>query len=341
MIETEIPSPQFLKAQHPLTGPMKKQIATFRRSARAILSGEDPRLVVILGPCSIHNIEGAYAYAEFLAELQERTSHALFLVMRTHIEKPRTRLGWKGFVSDPHLDKSNQMADGLALSRTLLLELLKMGVPTAMELLEPMTFPYFSDLITWGTIGARTVSSQPHRELASLAHFPVGMKNSIEGSIPAAINAMHTAEASHTFLHPDSRGQIAQITSPGNPDTHLILRGSESGSNFENFLESTHILEEEGLCPRVMIDCGHGNCHRDHNEQAALFKKLASVRSANLLGLMLESNIESGRQSMHTPNISPHKSVTDPCVSATATADLIDHLAQSYQPLEHQRIHHL
>ncbi|MCI5051847.1 MAG: 3-deoxy-7-phosphoheptulonate synthase [Simkaniaceae bacterium] len=331
MIDISLPTPKQVKEHYPLSQEDLQSVSSARTQVKNILHGKDSRLLLVIGPCSIHSIDGALEYASRLKKLSEKHQETLQIVMRAHVEKPRTRLGWKGLISDPHLNKTSDIHTGLHRARLLFTELVKMRLPIAMELLEPLTLPYLDDLITWGSIGARTVSSQIHRELSSSCSFPVGQKNSIEGSIDAAINAMHATLSPHSFFSIDQMGHICARTSAGNPDTHLVLRGSDHGPNCtpEIIKATSQSLAQQELPHRILIDCGHGNSGRDHTTSLTLCKQLIPHLSENILGFMVESYLKEGRQSMHTPTIAPDISVTDPCLSWEQTSALIETIVTS------------
>jgi len=326
----EIIAPQDLIAKIPLSEKGAELVAESRKTITRIFDRQDRRLLFIVGPCSIHNVEEALLYAQQLKELAEMVKEDCFLVMRAYVEKPRTRKGWLGLVHDPHLNGSHDISHGLELSRRLLVELAEMGIPTGTEFLTPHVAPYIEDLISWGCIGARTSASQIHRQLASQLQMPVGFKNSVDGNIDTAIHAIHSARLSHQFIHINSMGGIHQVKSSGNPYAHVVLRGSGKSSNYDaaSIQQTLNALREQELPPRVLIDCSHGNCQGQYYLQKKAFQSvLEQVQNGNqqILGMMLESNLQAGAQMIHTPldGLQPGISVTDPCIDYLTTADLI------------------
>ena len=299
-----------------------------RSIASDILLGNDPRIVCIVGPCSIHDVKSARDYAERLKYLSHEVKDSLFLVMRVYCEKPRTKGNWKGLLYDPDLDGSNDIAKGLFLTRRLLLDLTTLEVPCAAEFLDPLAVSYFDDLITWGFIGARTASSQTHRQLASSFAFPIGFKNNVYGEIDSAINGILTARQPHVYLGIDESGSIAVQQSEGNPWTHLVLRGSESKTNYDPVSIATALetLNKNHLEPRLMIDCSHGNSGKDHRRQRPIFDSiLHQIKTGDeIFGLMLESHLLAGKQ----PQLDPQElaygcSITDPCIGWEETEELL------------------
>ncbi len=318
-----LPSPEELKRRHPLSREGEAFIGEARQEARGILSGG--RLVCILGPCSIHDPASALEYARRLKELSSEVEKSLFLVMRVYLEKSRSATGWKGFLYDPYLDGSYNIESGLLAARELLLGLTALGIPCATECVDPLAAPYFDDLITWGFIGARTTSSQPHRQLASSLPFPVGFKNNIDGNITSAVQAVQASSEPHTFLACNSRGELSALRSRGNPDTHVVLRGSSHAPNYDraSLQETVRLLQERHLPPRLMIDCSHGNARGQELKQIDVFEHTLEYvleGSYPILGWMLESHLEGGRQAFpYHPTIS----MTDPCIDWKKTRELI------------------
>ncbi len=324
------PSPKELKKRFPLDAPAQSFIAESRRRARAIVSGDERRLAILVGPCSIHEIEGALTYAERLQDLAQRVSESCFLVMRVCVEKPRTGKGWKGLLYDPHLDGSHEIEKGISLSRSLLLELAKRGIPALTEFVDPVVTSYFDDLVSWGIIGARTSYAQPHRQLASSLPFPVGFKNGLDGDIEQILHSLHAAALPHTFLHSNDEGRLAIAQSAGNPWAHLILRGALEEPNYEteSVKYACERLALHGLRPRVMIDCAHGNCQREYTKQKEVFHNVLSQIKAGesaIIGMMLESYLLAGNQSLseEKPSLTSGISITDPCLDWSSTEELI------------------
>ncbi len=310
----------------PLDEETRSWIRATRRAVTEILQGQDPRLLVIAGPCSIHHPGAAREYAYRLKQLSEQVADQFFILMRAHCEKPRTTVGWTGLLYDPNLDNSNDIASGLTQSRALYCELAHMRLPIATELLHPLSVPYLQDLITWGQIGARTSSSQVHRQLASGLDFPVGFKNSVDGNMQVAVDAVRAAQAPHTTLSIDADGRIMQLNTTGNPNGHIVLRGSETAPNFdaESVATATEKLQKAQLPNSLLIDCSHDNCRRLHERQQHVFNIAfyqALQPNSAVRGMILESNIEGGTQSIHAP--SPDISVTDPCLDWHSTETLL------------------
>ncbi len=300
-----------------------------RESVRAILSGADPRLLAVVGPCSVHNTSEALGYAERLAGLSEELGDRLLLTMRCYFEKPRTTIGWKGFLNDPHLDGSDDINSGLLASRKLLLGVAKMGLSAATEFLDPLLAPYNADLISVGAIGARTVESPQHRQLASALPMPVGFKNGTDGSVKTAIEAMIAASASHAFPMPDAHGRASIVRSAGNAETFLILRGGRNGPNYsaEALAAASAQLAQQDFASRLMVDCSHGNSAKNHLRQKDVLRDLLGQRrmgNINVVGVMLESYHYSGHQPFAPrERLKPGLSITDGCLGWDETEALL------------------
>jgi 3-deoxy-7-phosphoheptulonate synthase len=301
-----------------------------RRAVEQVLAGEDSRMMAVVGPCSIHDLDAAREYAARLLEIAERVKDRLLVVMRVYFEKPRTTVGWKGLINDPHLDDSFDVATGLRLARGLLIEIARMGLPTATEFLEPITPQYIADTIVLGAIGARTTESPTHRQMASGLSMPVGFKNSTDGSLQAAVDAMQSSRASHSFLGIDNDGGTCVVSTTGNPWGVLMLRGGRSGSNYspEILLEARAKLEAAGLPACVIVDCSHANSGKDHRRQSIVWRDVLSQRVAgdqSIVGLMLESNIHPGSQPFHSDRtrLQYGVSVTDGCIGWEETEELL------------------
>lgn len=339
----ELPSPLTLKQELPLSRIAHEQMALFRASIEQILHRTDPRLVVIVGPCSIHDPASAMEYAYRLQKLSVEIEHALFPIMRLFIEKPRTYLGWKGVLYDPHLDGSNQIEAGLKIARKLFLEITELGVPCATELLEPLVVPYFDDLVSWGFIGARTSASQPHRQMASALPFPVGFKNDIRGELDVAIAGVLTARLSQSHIHINGEGKIASLQTEGNPLAHLVLRGSNTETNYDSLsvARTLDLLQANRLPLRLLIDCSHGNSGKDYRKQQhAVESIIEQVMEGNeaILGFMLESHLFEGRQPLtdQPEQLQYGVSITDPCLGWEETESLLKWAAeQSRHNLHH------
>ncbi len=329
--------PAILMEEHPLTEKSSTTVARGREQAADILQGRDDRLLVVLGPCSIHDPDAALEYAQRLHAAADRLSRDLFLVMRVYFEKPRTTVGWKGLINDPHLDESFVINEGLRHARRLLCRLGETGLPAGCEWLDPITPQFIADLVSWGAIGARTSESQVHRELASGLSMPVGFKNATDGGVQAAIDGMRSASHPHHFLSVTKQGVAAIVGTTGNADTHVILRGGSSGTNYEpeQLAPVRAKLEDAGLPFRMMVDCSHGNSRKDHNRQRVVAESVAEQLAAGsdtIMGVMLESFLVSGRQDLQ-PNrpLRYGQSITDACMSWEETEPVLETLAQAVQ----------
>ncbi|MEO7100048.1 MAG: 3-deoxy-7-phosphoheptulonate synthase [Luteolibacter sp.] len=305
-------------------------IARSRREIRDIVFGNDPRFLVIAGPCSIHNVVAGREYAECFAELAEKVKDTMLLVMRVYFEKPRTTVGWKGLIMDPHLDGTNKIEEGLHLARRFLLDMIHLGIPTATELLDPITPQYIADLICWSAIGARTTESQTHRQMASGLSMPIGFKNGTLGNLEPAINAIKAATQPQTFLGVALDGRASAVTTTGNPDCHIILRGGDGGPNYDahSVAATRELLTAHKLPPAIMIDASHGNCRKDHNLMPEVFEEIVRQRvggDAAVIGAMLESNLIAGSQKFPQPldQLVHGQSITDACINWETTEKLI------------------
>lgn len=322
-----LPTAQQLKSQLPLSIGLGEQVAAHRRSVRAILDGEDSRLLLIVGPCSIHDPQSALEYAERLAGLAAEVSDQMLLVMRAYVEKPRTTVGWKGLAYDPMLDGSDDMAQGLTLSRQLMLEMLRLGLPVATEILQPMAAGYFDDVLSWVAIGARTTESQIHREMASGLPMPVGFKNGTDGGVAVATDAMRAAAHGHRHFGTDRHGHPAIIETRGNRDTHIVLRGGNKGPNYDqqNVARVRADLAKNRIAERIMVDCSHANSGKDPLRQPQVFNHVLNQRlqgDQSLIGMMLESHLFEGCQPI-SDSMRYGVSVTDGCLGWAATEDLL------------------
>ena len=327
--EISLSLPHQLKAQLPLSSALKQQIAQHRQIIQNILAGTDPRLLVITGPCSIHDPQAALEYAEKLKQLQSQVSDQIFLVMRAYIEKPRTTVGWKGFLYDPDLDGSANMQLGLEKSRELYLQIIEMGLPIASEILSPMATGYFDDVLAWGAIGARTSESQIHREISSAMPYSIGFKNGTDGSIQIALDAIQSASHPHQFMGMSQSGLPAILSSQGNPHAHLILRGANSGPNYQ--LAELGIIQPTatGQLPALIIDCSHGNSHKDPQQQPQVLRTIVAEREqTQVRGIMLESHLVDGNQKISC-EMTYGQSVTDGCLGWDKTEQLLIEVAES------------
>lgn len=323
-----IPTPGELLSEFPPTEKQNRFIQRARQEVQDALFLHRSRLLMIVGPCSIHDIASAKEYAKRLVTLAKEVADTFVVVMRVYFEKPRTTLGWKGMIYDPFLDGSNAMAKGLRLTRQLLLELAEMEVPAAAEFLDPLTAHYFSDLITWGCIGARTSESQTHRQLASSLPMPVAFKNNTMGNVEVAVHGVLAAAIPHTFLGIDSNGQVCQLSSAGNSTCHIVLRGGEGGPNYdpESISLALDTLQKNSLPPRILIDCSHDNSRRKHQQQVSVFQSVIhqiKEGEKGIRGLILESHLEEGQQPLESDELRFGVSVTDACLDWETTAKLI------------------
>lgn len=328
-----LPSPATLRERLPVDHSLAQQIAGHRQIIRNILNGEDPRLLIITGPCSLHDPKSALEYGHKLAELATTLADRAFIVMRAYVEKPRTTVGWKGMLYDPHLDGSHDMATGLTVSRHLLLDLAKLGLPLATELLHPMAADYLGDLLSWAAIGARTTESQVHREMVSGLAMPVGFKNGTDGSIDVACDAMGSASHPHSHLGVDEDGRAALLQTAGNPDTHLVLRGGHDGPNYDaaSVDQAVSELLKRGQNPRLIVDCSHANSGKDPLQQPAVMRDLLAQRDegqSHIAGVMLESHLQDGRQGQDG-ELAYGLSITDGCLGWDKTCALLEGLSAS------------
>jgi len=327
---TRLTSPKQLKLEQPATAVARDAVISSRELVKRILAGEDKRMFVIVGPCSIHDNRLAMDYAERLAKLSHRVSDCILPVMRVYFEKPRTTVGWKGLINDPHMNGTFDVASGIRIARGILRNIASLGLPAATEILEPITPQYIADLITQASIGARTTESPTHRQMASGVSMPVGFKNSTEGSLEVAINAMKASRAQHSFLGIDDEGQTCVVNTKGNPWGHLILRGGRHGPNYDeqSIAIARNLLVEAGLPPRLVVDCSHANSNKDYRQQPVVWTDVIQQRVAGndtIVGLMLESNIEEGSQDLapDPEQLRYGVSITDGCIGWTETEELI------------------
>ncbi|MDW7746331.1 3-deoxy-7-phosphoheptulonate synthase [Halomonas sp.] len=323
-----LPTPGELRRELPLSPALAARIEAQRRAIHQILAGHDDRLLVVVGPCSIHDPGAALEYARRLAALAPRISDRLLPVMRVYVEKPRTTVGWKGLAYDPDLDGSGDMARGIVVSRRLMREVAELGLPVATELLQPMLSPYLEDLLSWVAIGARTTESQLHRELASGLEAAVGFKNATGGDIGVALDAMRAAAHPHSHFAMDSEGRPAIRDTAGNPHTQLVLRGGHGEPNYQapHVQAARRALEDAGLSPRLMVDCSHANARKDHRRQSEVLLDVLAQRQAGetaLAGLMLESHLHEGKQPLQPGRLRHGVSVTDACLGWETTEHLL------------------
>ena len=330
-------SPVSLVTQLPITPAAENTVLEGRRQIQAILRGEDRRMMMIVGPCSIHDEKAALDYAERLLELSKRLEDRLLVVMRVYFEKPRTTVGWKGLIYDPHLNDTFDIGAGLYRARSLLLRIAEMGVYCGTEFLDPVVPQYLAGLVAWATIGARTTESQTHRQMSSGLSMPVGFKNGTDGSAQIAVDAMIAARTPQAFLGIDHYGQTCVVHTTGNPDGHIVLRGGRGGPNFgvDAIAEAKRLLSDAGVRSQLLVDCSHGNSNKDHTRQALALREVVEQRVAgndDIIGCMMESNLNPGNQKLGgDPSALEYGvSITDACIGWEETAEL---LASTYEML--------
>ncbi len=328
-------APRVLKERLPADDTIVKTVIDARETIRKIITGADSRLLCVVGPCSIHDPAAALDYAARLSRLRQALAEELYVVMRVYFEKPRTTVGWKGLINDPHMNDSCDITEGLRIARSLLLEINRFGLPAATETLDPITPQYIADLVSWSAIGARTTESQTHREMASGLSMPVGFKNSTEGNLQVAINAIQSARRPHSFLGINQDGLTAIIRTTGNPDTHIVLRGGRKPNyDARSISECVELLSTAGLETRVMVDCSHAQTNKDYRKQPAVFGALVDQilnGSGAIMGAMLESNIEAGNQPLadDLKKLRYGVSITDPCIDWATTERCLDEAARA------------
>lgn len=325
--------PVFLEEELPTTENAASTVYQARAEITKILERKDRRLLVVVGPCSIHDPEAALEYGRLLKKVSEKLADELCIVMRVYFEKPRTTVGWKGLINDPYLDGSFRINDGLRIARRLLLDLAEMGMPAGTEFLDMIIPQYMAGLVSWGAIGARTTESQVHRELVSGLSCPVGFKNGTSGNVQIAVEAVQAAGNAHTFLGHTKYGQSAIFFTAGNPHCHVILRGGRKTTNYDeaSVQQACALLERAGLTPRVMVDCSHANSNKDHTRQPTVCREVAAqVAHGNkqILGVMIESNLVPGAQRLtKSTSLTYGQSITDACIGWDATQELLSELA--------------
>ncbi|GGF32536.1 3-deoxy-7-phosphoheptulonate synthase [Williamsia phyllosphaerae] len=334
-----IGSPDTLRTELPLTAEQAHAVRRDRAEIADILAGRDDRLLVVVGPCSVHDPAAALDYARRLARVAEQHADRLKIVMRVYFEKPRTTVGWKGLINDPGMDHSFDIERGLRTARALLLDVIDLGLPVGCEFLEPTSPQYIADAVSWGAIGARTTESQVHRQLASGLSMPIGFKNGTDGDVQAAIDGVRAAAAEHVFFGVDDAGSAAVVATVGNGDCHVILRGGRAGTNYDadSVADAARRLHAQGLPARLMIDCSHANSHKDHRQQVVVAHEVADLigdGEAAVSGVMLESFLVAGAQSLdgRSPADAPlvyGQSVTDKCMDFAATVEVVESLARA------------
>ncbi len=327
-------TPDQIRAELSLTDSLAELVSVTRTQIREILWGRDPRLLVVVGPCSIHDPVAALDYATRLARLRQRYDDQLLIVMRVYFEKPRTTVGWKGLINDPNIDGSYDIQLGLRMARGVLRGVAELGLGTASEMLDPNVPQYIADLVSWSAIGARTTESQTHRELASGLSMPVGFKNATDGGIEVAVNAIVSAARPHHFLGVDEQGRVSVVGTTGNPDCHLVLRGGTSGPNYDaaSIEAAASCLASSGGCPRILIDCSHDNSGKNHERQPEVLAHVTaqlSSGSPHIAGVMIESHIVAGSQKPAPRETLVYgQSITDACVDLDTTERMLEELAQ-------------
>jgi 3-deoxy-7-phosphoheptulonate synthase len=311
-------------------------IANSRQTIRDILEGRDKRFLLIVGPCSIHDTKAGLEYAEKLAKLAAEVKDKVYIVMRVYFEKPRTTVGWKGLIMDPKLDGSDDIPEGLRQARTFLRQIIDTGLPTATELLDPITPQYIADLISWSAIGARTTESQTHRQMASGLSMPLGFKNSTAGDLVAAVNAINAAGRPQTFLGVAETGMASAVTTSGNPDCHIILRGGENGPNYgaDDVAVAIEKLQSSAVSEAIMIDASHANCGKDDTKMPSVYREIIRQRAAGnkkVVGAMLESHLVAGNQKFPQPleDLTYGQSITDKCIDFETTVELVQETVEA------------
>jgi len=349
-VYSHVISPCELKEKLPLSDVLLERVASFRESIRSILDRRDDRLLVIVGPCSIHDCQQALEYAKELLAMKKQHDSQLMIVMRVYLEKPRTTIGWKGFVHDPLLDGSDQMTQGMLMARKLLVELNTLGMPCSAEFLDIINCEYYADLISWGCIGARTCESQSHRQMASGLEMPVGFKNGTCGSIKIAVDAILSGRRSHSYLSVDQSGLVCKKSTRGNPYGHIVLRGGWDGPipkpNYyiEDIQKVSQLLQYAGLPQNIVVDCSHGNSKKKHGNQVVVASYLAdkiAKGEENVVGVMIESFILDGNQELMVDAqglVCPLKygvSITDACIDLKTTEDVLEELSVAVKSRRH------
>lgn len=340
VVETRaLPSPAAMLAELPKSEAQANFVTHARREIHRLIFTDDKRFLLIVGPCSIHDLDAGRDYARRLAALATEVSDRVMIVMRVYFEKPRTTVGWKGLIMDPHLDGSHDITTGLRTARMFLREVLDLGLPTATELLDPITPQYIADLICWSAIGARTAESQTHRQMASGLSMPLGFKNGTDGSITTAINAIKAAAQPHTFLGINLEGAASAIVTRGNPDCHVVLRGGTNGPNFSptHIARTEELLAKAGLPKSILVDCSHDNSSKQPERQPEVMRELIAqivAGNASIMGAMIESNLGSGNQSFPQPKdqLRYGVSITDACIDWPTTEQLVREIHTALAP---------
>jgi len=337
-------TPQALREELPLKEDGRQYVKDARAIIADIIHKKDHRLLVVSGPCSVHDIDGAKEYARKLKVLHDKYQDSLYIVMRVYFEKPRTTVGWKGMINDPHMDGSFDVEAGLRKARELLIYLTDLGLPLATEALDPISPQYLAELFSWSAIGARTTESQTHREMASGLSMPIGFKNGTNGSLGVAINALQSAASAHRFMGINRQGQVALIKTSGNPDGHVILRGGKQ-PNYDsvNIAQCEGELSNQNLVPSIVVDCSHGNSSKDYHRQPLVTENVVNQiceGNTSIIGIMLESNLNAGNQSADLPvsDLAYGVSVTDACIDFTTTEQVLESASNKLSQVLKQRI---
>ncbi len=326
-----LPTPVEFIEKFPITPQVAQLVADGREEIARILRGEGDRLLVIAGPCSIHDVESGIEYATRLKKLADAVQDRILVVMRVYFEKPRTTVGWKGLIYDPHLNGSFDITTGLGMAREFLLRVSDLGLLSAIEFVDPITPQYVADLISWAAIGARTAESQTHRQMASGLSMPVGLKNGTGGSVQLAVDGVVAAQAKQAFLGVDANGRASTVVTKGNPDCHIVLRGGSRGPNYDadSVADAVDRLQRAGVSTQLVVDCSHANCGRDYTKERVAFFDVLDQRTSgnsNLVGVMLESHLNEGNQRLDESNpgsLSYGVSITDPCINWEETVELL------------------
>ena len=326
-----LPTPVEFIEKFPITPQVAQLVADGREEIARILRGEGNRLLVIAGPCSIHDVESGLEYATRLKKLADAVQDRILVVMRVYFEKPRTTVGWKGLIYDPHLNGSFDITTGLGMAREFLLRVSDLGLLSAIEFVDPITPQYIADLISWAAIGARTAESQTHRQMASGLSMPVGLKNGTGGSVQLAVDGVVAAQAKQAFLGVDANGKASTVVTKGNPDCHIVLRGGSRGPNYDadSVADAVDRLQRAGVSTQLVVDCSHANCGRDYTKERVAFFDVLDQRisgNSNLVGVMLESHLNEGNQRLDESNpgsLSYGVSITDPCINWEETVELL------------------
>ena len=337
--KTQLPTPVELCGKIERKAEVEQFVVETRTAINKIIFGDDPRLLIVVGPCSIHDLESGREYAQRLAQIAKELSDRILVVMRVYFEKPRTTVGWKGLIMDPNLDGTSDIPAGLEIARSFLTEVLDLGLATATELLDPITPQYIADLICWSAIGARTTESQTHRQMASGLSMPLGFKNATNGDLTVAINAIQAASQPQTFLGIDNAGRANALTTKGNPNCHIVLRGGSDGPNYsrEHIAQTEEKLEKANLEPAIMVDCSHANSQKKPELQPDVFHDVLkqSIQNKSIIGAMLESNLFAGNQKFPQAKdkLQYGVSITDGCIDWESTEKLLRDAYAELEPL--------